>query len=401
MEEKKNSPKKKKKKVIKIICGILLSILVICLLTIVLDVYVPVMTSDKENHWENLTYLNKSGEEAQYKSQKVTKWDVKARFIQRGATLLLGRTKINNDEPYQAATDMIKDNRRIITEVQYADKYPNSFLDICLPEESMIEENGGKVPVFVYFHGGGFLFGSKSDGDPLASNDNSEASGIYILFERFLSRGIAVVSGDYAFSPEYRCPVQIEQVNQVMDFLIKHEKEYSLDMTNVMLGGGSAGADMTEIYGLIVADEKYASKFDFKPVINKDSLKGLVIDEAALDLRTFGNKGMDIMLGAWVGENNFETGAVTALVDIPENITDSYIPTFVTGSNQPDYGHNVFEDSARQLKAKLDEIGVRCDIYVPSMDIGEYGHGFLTMAGTQASLEGIAILDEFIEDVFN
>ena len=110
---------------------------------------------------------------------------------------------------------------------------------------------------------------------------------------------------------------------------------------------------------------------------------------------------MDIMLGAWVGENDFETGAVTALVDVPENITDSYIPTFATGSNKTEYGHNVFEDSAIQLKTKLDEIGVRCDIYVPSHDIGEYDHGFIAMAGTKASEEGIAILDKFIEDVFN
>lgn len=392
--------KPKKNRVLKAVLWVFGSIAAILVLLVVFDVFLPAMTADKEEHWENLLTTTADGTAIPYKAQKVTKWDIPARFTQRFVSLLLGDTTPNSYQAKESVDSIRNDGVRVITNIKYADKYPNSYLDIYLPREEWLEANGGSVPVFVYFHGGGFLFGSKSNGDPLASSGDSTGNDMEYLFSHFLENGIAVVSGEYAFSPEYRCPVQIEQYNQLLDHLTKNASSYQLDMTRIILGGSSAGADMTEIYGLFLSNREYASKFDFAPSIDKNCVKGLIIDEAALNLREFTTAAMQIMLGAWVGESDLGNGQVTDLVDVPEHITDSYYPTFVTGSNAPEEnGRNYFAESAYELKEKLDEIGVRCECYVPPMEYGAFGHGFLAAAGTRASDEGLAIMCEFVGDI--
>ncbi|MCD8067598.1 MAG: alpha/beta hydrolase [Lachnospiraceae bacterium] len=327
----------------------------------------------------------------------ITRWDFKAKMIQIMAFKkypeYFGRKKANSFDPSATPGDIRReDGTRVITEISYGVKYPNSFLDIYLPKEELRNQNGEKgSPVFIYFHGGGFLFGTKHSGDPIAK----VSSGLGWFFNLFLERGIAVVSAGYAFAPKYRFPVQIEQVDQVLGFLTKHAGEYGLDMERFLLGGGSAGADMSEVYGLVLADEAYAAEFPFVPSVKKTSLKGLIIDEAALDLAHFENSSMDMMLGCWVGENNMQKGANAVRVNVPKHIRDSYCPTFVTGSNKDHF----FADSARQLKEKLDGIGELCEMYIPEKELGEFDHGFMTEAGTAASDAAIQMCLGFVEKV--
>lgn len=379
-------------KKMKVFLGIIVSLILILYLLVLFIVYIPIQNADKYSHWDNLTTTAETGEIITYKPEKHTKWDLKASVTQKIATILLKRDKANSYEPFAEQQDYIReDGVRVITEVEYATKYPNSFMDIYMPRQEIIDENSGKTPVFVYFHGGGFLFGTKADGDPIAGQEGGQNE----FFNMFLERGIAVISGEYALGPEFRCPVQIEQVNQVMEFINANADEYCIDKNLILLGGGSAGADMTEVYGLFVSDSEYASNFNFVPAVEKDAIKGLIIDEAALDLRTFNNASMEIMLGQWVGESDLQKGTVTDLVDVPEHIVKEYIPTFVTGSTEDDF----FLESALQLKAKLDEVGIRCDIYYPDESLGKFGHGFMTQYGAQASTEALEMLFHFVDDI--
>lgn len=323
-----------------------------------------------------------------------TKFDRRARFIQNTACRKYFKRKPNSFDAQSEAVDIVReDGVRVITDIPYGTKYPNSFLDIYLPKKEWMEsagENG--VPVFVYFHGGGFLFGNRRMGDPLTK----DPTGMREWFGYFLDKGIGVVSASYAFAPEYRFPVQIEQVDQVLGFLGGHGKEYGLDSDQMLLGGGSAGADMTEIYGLVISDSSYAAQFPFVPTVRREQIKGLIIDEAALCFHTFKNpKGMDTMLGCWVGEEDFLHGPNSILCDVPEHIADSYIPTFVTGSTADHF----FIQSALKLKVKLDEIGVRCDLYYPPLSMGEFGHGFLSQAETPAGKAGNEKMIRFIDAV--
>ena len=69
---------------------------------------------------------------------------------------------INSYEPLGEPMEGLKDNGQyIITEVQYSENYPNSFLDITYPDENRESSR----PTLIYFHGGGFFGGSKSVGE--------------------------------------------------------------------------------------------------------------------------------------------------------------------------------------------------------------------------------------------
>ena len=323
-----------------------------------------------------------------------TKYDRRAKSIQQLACTKYFKREPNSFDAQSEAVDLVRgDGVRVMTDIPYGTKYPNSFLDLYLPKEKWLERAGEKgIPVFAYFHGGGFLFGNRRMGDPLTN----DPSGMGEWFSLFLDRGIGVVSASYAFAPEYRFPVQIEQVDQVLAFLCSHGKEYGLDSEQMLLGGGSAGADMTEIYGLIVSDNSYAAKFPFVPSARREQIKGLIIDEAALCFHTFKDpEGMDTMLGCWVGEEDFLHGPNSVLCDVPEHIKDSYIPTFVTGST----AEHFFIQSALKLKVRLDEIGIRCDLYYPPLSMGEYGHGFLCQLETPAAKAGNEKMMCFLDNV--
>ena len=58
----------------------------------------------------------------------------------------------------------VKNHDDLISEIEYAKDYPNSFLDIIYPDENREADR----PTLFYFHGGGFFAGSKNMGDPLA-----------------------------------------------------------------------------------------------------------------------------------------------------------------------------------------------------------------------------------------
>ena len=129
----------------------------------------------------------------------------------------------------------------IITEIKYSDDYPNSFLDITYPDETVETQR----PTLIYFHGGGFFGGSKCDGDPLAETDAST------LLDDICSEGFNIVNIDYALVPDYRFPTPLIQANEAFRFLMAHADEYHLDMEHVVIMGSSAGAIMTSQMGSI------------------------------------------------------------------------------------------------------------------------------------------------------
>ena len=107
-------------------------------------------------------------------------------------------------EPLHEAMQAKKNNGQyIITEIRYSDDYPNSFLDITYPDESVETQR----PTLIYFHGGGFFGGSKCDGDPLAEGDATA------LLDDICSEGFNLLNIDYALVPEYHFPTPLIQAS--------------------------------------------------------------------------------------------------------------------------------------------------------------------------------------------
>lgn len=252
-----------------------------------------------------------------------------------------------------------------VNDICYGDTYPNSFLDIWYPNE----DQSVKRPTIIYIHGGGFIFGDKMTGDPLAAGAGRDID----FFAEIAKHGFNVVSPNYALAPEYRFPVQIEQVDQMLQFLTEHQEEYGLDMSRVFLGGGSAGADLSEIYGAMLCNPDYAKKVGVTPSIKKEQVLGLLIDEAALSVRNF-EQNMNAMLGCWLGiDEPSSSEEAEKRMDASKWIEDFYLPSFIITSNEQVW----FVDSAKDLSKVLEANGTDYEYFYRGPQCDKLEHGFM------------------------
>ena len=90
----------------------------------------------------------------------------------------------------------------------------------------------GTLPVIVYIHGAGWVFGNAHTHDRL-------------IRELAVGTGAAVVFPNYSLSPEARYPVAIEESYAVLEWVAEHGTEQGLDPSRIALAGDSVGGNMT------------------------------------------------------------------------------------------------------------------------------------------------------------
>ncbi len=110
-------------------------------------------------------------------------------------------------------------------DVPYGDHVRNR-LDFYRPQQ--IKDTARPLPVFVYFHGGGFVAGDKAGFDAAP----------------YLDRGYAVVSCNYRFvdGSTTLCPAPLLDAARAIQFLKHKSKEWNLDPDRIAVSGSSAGA---------------------------------------------------------------------------------------------------------------------------------------------------------------
>ncbi len=114
-------------------------------------------------------------------------------------------------------------------------------LDIYLPEEGE-----GPFPVVVYFHGGSYTRGDKSEPERLA----------YAL--PMLKGGYAVASLNYSLAPATKFPSPVVEGKAAVRFLRAHAATFSLDPEHFIACGASAGG----YYAALLATTMGCAEFD-------------------------------------------------------------------------------------------------------------------------------------------
>jgi len=121
--------------------------------------------------------------------------------------------------------------RAVYRDLAYGTDSPAQKLDLYLPRRGE-----APYPVVIAIHGGGFISGSKTDGQ------------IAPVLEA-LKRGYAVVGLDYRLSPEAHFPAAISDVKAAIRWLRAHAGEYRLDGNRIALWGDSAGGNLAALAG--------------------------------------------------------------------------------------------------------------------------------------------------------
>ncbi len=114
----------------------------------------------------------------------------------------------------------------------------------------------GDLPVLVYIHGAGWVFGDFHTHERLVR-------------ELAAGTGAAVVFPEYSRSPEVRYPVAIEENYAAVKWVVQHGAEKGLDTTRIAIAGDSVGGNMTAALALMAkerGDVKFLQQVLFYPV---------------------------------------------------------------------------------------------------------------------------------------
>lgn len=99
----------------------------------------------------------------------------------------------------------------------------------------------GTLPVIVYLHGAGWVFGNAHTHDRLVR-------------ELAVGARAAVVFPEYDLSPEARYPVAIEQNYAVARWIVTDGADHDLDATRIAAAGDSVGGNMTAALTLMAKE---------------------------------------------------------------------------------------------------------------------------------------------------
>ena len=136
--------------------------------------------------------------------------------------ILLGNSFPQEPSREIDVSDVVTSHYKDITYGQFE----RNVLDLWLAKSNY------PTPVVVFFHGGGFRAGDKSQ-------LNAE------ITKRLLEAGISVVASNYRLSTIAPFPAQMLDAARAVQFLRSKAKEWNLDIENFAAFGGSAGAGIS------------------------------------------------------------------------------------------------------------------------------------------------------------
>jgi acetyl esterase len=98
-----------------------------------------------------------------------------------------------------------------------------------------------RLPVLVYFHGGGWVIGDLDTHDTLCRQLTAEA-------------GVSVVSVDYRLAPEHKFPAAVDDSWAATRWVFAHAAELGVDGGRLAVGGDSAGGNLAAVVALLARD---------------------------------------------------------------------------------------------------------------------------------------------------
>ncbi|WP_246945255.1 alpha/beta hydrolase [Bacillus pinisoli] len=90
------------------------------------------------------------------------------------------------------------------------------------------------LPVFIYFHGGGWVIGNVDSHDALCRMFANESQ-------------CKVISVDYSLAPEHKFPTGVEDAYLASKWVYEQSEELGIDKNRIAVGGDSAGGNLATI----------------------------------------------------------------------------------------------------------------------------------------------------------
>ncbi len=232
-----------------------------------------------------------------------------------------------------------------ITNQRYRPDDSDAYLDVYFPEGT-----DRQLPTVVWTHGGAWLSGNKEDQAP--------------WFQLIANEGYTVVSLEYSLAPGATYPTPVHQINDALGYLVENAEHLHIDPERFILGGSSAGAQLTSQMGVIVTNPEYAAALGVSSSLRPEQLKGVILCAGIYDMARFLERGDMIRGGilgwgvgvttwAYTGSRSQDSDALAEMSTI-DHVTVDYPPAFITGGN----GDPLTDAQSKPLAEKLESLDV-------------------------------------------
>lgn len=230
----------------------------------------------------------------------------------------------------QSAVDIERD-------LIYTSAFENNTYDVYRPKNAVTRG------VVVWVHGGFFVAGDKRGTENLCT---------YLA-----SRGVTVITMNYALAPERKHPTAVLQLGELLAHI---RRDPAIDSSRVVIAGDSAGGQIVSEYALLFnrTDLQQKSGIALPPTVLDVVAAVLVCAPLDIGLLKGHNKKLDMLLPtfgrAYYGSGKWYKNKKLAFTKVIENANDSYPPTFLTDGN-----HMSFESQNKSFAAALKTRGVQ------------------------------------------
>lgn len=140
----------------------------------------------------------------------------------------------------------------------------------------------GALPVYVYFHGGGWTSGDKAS---LTKYCASQAEG-----------GMVVVNVNYRKAPRYQMAHVLADANAALAWVRENIAGYGGDGSRIVLGGDSAGGQLAALLTAASFHPELARHHGLTPAVPASDFRGLVQHCSVVDFSVFFEKGFVLSL---------------------------------------------------------------------------------------------------------
>lgn len=153
-------------------------------------------------------------------------------------------------------------------------------LDIMAPIRT--SDGAEMLPVYVYFHGGGWTSGDKAS---LTKYCAGQAAA-----------GVVVVNVNYRMAPHFHLGHVLEDANAALGWVAGHIEDFHGDGERVVLGGDSAGGQISALLAAATFRPELARHYSMAPALTASQLRGLVQHCSIVDFSVFFDKGFVMSL---------------------------------------------------------------------------------------------------------
>jgi acetyl esterase len=278
-------------------------------------------------------------------------------------------------------------NAEPITSVDYAtdidfvgDGIRGHLLDVIVPRDTT-----GPLPVYVYFHGGGWTSGDKG---PLTKYCASQAAA-----------GMVVVNVNYRMATAFRMSHILDDADAALAWVRRHIADFGGDPDRIVLGGDSAGGQITALYSAMLGSPELAMHYSIVPSLPRESLRGLVQHCSVSDFSVVFEEGFVLGLGfvrillPHRGRGRSLRGAARYLSPI-EWVGPQHPPVFVTTSER-----DFFYQANLNYVARLRAAGIDVEAMIFERSRRNTEHTWQQNARFPESQEVYAHLHRFVAEV--